>query len=784
MSQVPSFNFIHHQNRNIMRAAILFIFIALFGLEVSAQVLTVGAGTGAGLYHGPIYRFSASSTSNYTKNMILYTEAELTTAGLSVGSSITELAWYKTDAFQLTNGSSGVLTLRLRMGSTATSYPTGAHIFTESASGFSTVATINFNAAGNNINGPAGWVPITLGTPVVYTGGSLEVYADWVLTSGSGNPSSGPFNWQNHSTGTDFRTLQMFGSAALTSTGTTYRYNLRGDLRLTYVSAASCTNPPNAGTVILTPAGPVCAGTNVTLDLSGNSTGSGITYQWESSASNAPFTPTALAPPASSSSFIVNPATTTWYRAKVVCNNNTPVYSSPVQLQVTPAPVVNLGSDTVVCGSGGVVLNAGNTGATYLWDNNSTAQTRTVSSAGTYYVRVTQGGCHGYDTITVSYGAVPTVNLGADTTLCPGSSLTLSAGNAGSSYLWDNAATSQTRVVTTAGTYYVRVTNASNCVGRDTIVLTAATAPQVSLGNDTTICDGSSLTLDAGNTGNTYLWDNNSTNQTRTLTVGGTYYVVVTNSSYCKSSDTFVLGLHPNPTVDLGGTIGICDGSQTTLDAGNTGSTYLWDDASTAQTRTVSIEGTYYVTVTDANGCRGSDTVTVSIQPLPWASITAAAGNNGNYTFTATQVIGTVTGYTWNFGDGSANGTGVSVQHTYTDNGAYTVTLTLAGPCGPISVTKNIEVTGIVGIQDYGIADKNWLLYPNPANNEIHLSNKGKEVIKGLQISNILGQQVYSLQNLRTSGITISLAGLPLGVYLLKVHTEGGSLLRKFEILR
>jgi hypothetical protein len=440
------------------------------------------------------------------------------------------------------------------------------------------------------------------------------------------------------------------------------------------------------------------------------------------------------------------------------------VYTNPVQLQVTAAPVVNLGNDTAVCGSGSVVLNAGNPGATYLWDNNSTTQTRTVSSAGTYYVRVTQGGCQGYDTITVSYSAVPTVNLGADTTLCPGSSLTLSAGNAGSSYLWDNAATSQTRVVTSAGTYHVRVTNASNCVGRDTIVITAATAPQVSLGNDTTICDGSSLTLDAGNTGSTYLWDNNSTAQTRTLTVGGTYYVVVTNSNYCKSSDTFVLGLNPNPTVDLGGTVNICDGSQTILDAGNTGSTYLWDDATTAQTRTVSIEGIYYVTVTDVNGCTGSDTVTVAIQPLPWASITAAAGNNGNYTFTATQVIGTVTGYTWNFGDGSANGTGVSVQHTYT--------------------AKNIEVTGIVGIQDYGIADKNWLLYPNPANNEIHLSNEGKEVIKGLQISNILGQQVYSLHNPRTSKITISLAALPMGVYLLKVHTAGGTLLRKFEILR
>jgi gliding motility-associated-like protein len=66
-------------------------------------------------------------------------------------------------------------------------------------------------------------------------------------------------------------------------------------------------------------------------------------------------------------------------------------------------PVVQLGADTSVCSFTNFILNAGNTGATYLWQDGSTNQTFTVNNYGKYYVKVTNSnGCTGSDTIRVS----------------------------------------------------------------------------------------------------------------------------------------------------------------------------------------------------------------------------------------------------------------------------------------------------------------------------------------------------------------------------------------------
>src|SRR5690606_20928351 len=96
--------------------------------------------------------------------------------------------------------------------------------------------------------------------------------------------TDGSFNWRNHSAG-EFRTLQMFASNPITSTGTTYRYNLRGDLQIEFYNIA-CTNPINAGTTVASVSTPVCPNTNVDLSLTGNDMGSGMIYEWESAPTN------------------------------------------------------------------------------------------------------------------------------------------------------------------------------------------------------------------------------------------------------------------------------------------------------------------------------------------------------------------------------------------------------------------------------------------------------------------------------------------------------------------
>jgi len=85
------------------------------------------------------------------------------------------------------------------------------------------------------------------------------------------------------------------------------------------------------------------------------------------------------------------------------------------------------------------------------------------------------------------------VDLGADQPLCPGSSLTLDAGHAGSSFLWSTGATTQSIVVNNPGIYWVDVDAGSGPV-RDSIELLAVTPLSgPTYLSDTTACVGSPL---------------------------------------------------------------------------------------------------------------------------------------------------------------------------------------------------------------------------------------------------------------------------------------------------
>src|SRR5690606_18041066 len=226
----------------------------------------------------------------------------------------------------------------------------------------------------------------------------------------------------------------------------------------------------------------------------------------------------------------------------------------------------------------------------------------------------------------------PVVDLGPDTLVCT-PSYTLNAGNAGANYVWSNNSTNQTLNVTTSDLYYVTVTDANNCSASDTVQVDLVAPPVVNLGNDTSICQGASITLDAGNPGATYVWDNTQPTQTRTVNTSGQYYVEVSYNANCKASDTINITVNPLPVVDLGPDTALCGTGSILLDAGNPGASYEWDDNSNGQTRTIFSVGTYYVTVTDANNCSAADTINVDQIPNPSGDFNVQEGPNGNLNF-------------------------------------------------------------------------------------------------------------------------------------------------------
>ncbi|SEM88810.1 gliding motility-associated C-terminal domain-containing protein [Chryseobacterium taichungense] len=116
-----------------------------------------------------------------------------------------------------------------------------------------------------------------------------------------------------------------------------------------------------------------------------------------------------------------------------------------------------------------------------------------------------------------------------------------------------------------------------------------------------------------------------------TMNVGSTViHVKVSTTDGCFIVVRLSLTINPKPNLNLPEKIDFCKGKNTTLDAGNGYSSYLWSTGATTQTITVSTPGNYSVTVTNSFGCQNTDHVEVSYTILP--EITAVNINNNSAT--------------------------------------------------------------------------------------------------------------------------------------------------------
>ncbi|MCW3465458.1 gliding motility-associated C-terminal domain-containing protein [Chitinophaga nivalis] len=167
------------------------------------------------------------------------------------------------------------------------------------------------------------------------------------------------------------------------------------------------------------------------------------------------------------------------------------------------------------------------------------------------------------------------------------------------------------------------VTDGQTGCSSDTMTyhLTYIQKPVVKLGNDTTICGGNSLVLDAGAANFAYQikWSTGATTQRINVATAGTYWVSVSNGQ-CVTTDTIEVSLVPTPLVDIPDTT-ICRGQSVKLDAYVNGAQYLWSTGSTSSSILVSTQEEFWVKVMKS-GCITIDTVKVRVNPPPDISLT------------------------------------------------------------------------------------------------------------------------------------------------------------------
>jgi hypothetical protein len=344
--------------------------------------------------------------------------------------------------------------------------------------------------------------------------------------------------------------------------------------------------------------------------------------------------------------------------------------SDTINVEINGAFVINAGNDTTFCAGDTLILDAKAGFDIYLWSDGSANQTLIVTETGDYSVTVTKGVCSDIDTVSVTVNSRPDVDLGKDTVSC--GNITLDAGTF-SSYAWSNGATAQTIDIATSDVYSVTVTE-NGCSNSDTVNVEVSGTFTINPGNDTTLCAGDTLILDAKAGFDIYLWSDGSANQTLIVTETGDYSVTVTKA-VCSDIDTVSVTVNSRPVVDLGKDTVSC--GNITLDAG-TFSSYAWSNGATAQTIDITVSDAYSVTVTE-NGCSNSDTVNVELS----GTFTINPGNDTTLCAGQTLLLDAKTGYdSYQWSDGTTlNSISVSAA------GDYSVTVT-KGACTAIDTVK------------------------------------------------------------------------------------------------
>lgn len=352
----------------------------------------------------------------------------------------------------------------------------------------------------------------------------------------------------------------------------------------------------------------ICLGTSVSFVNTSNA----VNYLWDfgdGSAINTSTSPTHV---------YLTPGTYTIVFTAVDSSSCNISDTAHLIVKVLPPPQVNLGNDTTLCGVPNMILNAGVSGNIYSWSTGASTQTITANSIGNYWVTVGNGTCSASDTIDIQLLSQP--SIGNDTSLCSGQSLTLNAGNTGSTYLWSTGASSQIINVINSGQYWVSVSSGT-CQLNDTMNVAFLTYPVINLGNDTTVCQSSSITLNAGNPGSAYLWSTGSAMQTISVNTTGPYYVTVSNGN-CIKKDT--INIQILSQLSLGNDTTICSGQSVTLNAFVFGSTYLWSTGAVSSAINVTSPGQYSV-ITTLGSCQTFDTVNVNYISYPVVNLPATS---------------------------------------------------------------------------------------------------------------------------------------------------------------
>ncbi|MBL0911188.1 MAG: T9SS type A sorting domain-containing protein [Bacteroidia bacterium] len=397
-------------------------------------------------------------------------------------------------------------------------------------------------------------------------------------------------------------------------------------------------------------------------------------------------------------------------------------------------------------------------------------------------------GCVATDTVTLTINQSPDATFAPGSTMCTSDGLTTFAVNSGGG-TWSGGA-----YITAAGVFDPAAAGAGShpltytvsnagCSDTYTTFVNVTSAPNVQVLSALNYCfnDGSQMMF--GNipggvwTGGSYISGAGLFDPQISGT--GTHLVVytVTGGNGCAGFDSVYVNINANPdaTITYPGTVCENAGIQT-LTAVTSGGT--WGGGPYVNSNTfdpaVAGLGSHLVTysVTSGQGCSASASITVTVDPLPVALFN---NQNNGLTVYFTDISQNAQGWTWNFGDGSADVTTQNPVHQFPDNGTYQVRLIISNGCGNDTIIRSIYVNKALSL-DESDADFQINAYPNPASDVLNITLQS--AVSGkmtLEIIDMQGKVINIRNDIKSSElykVSMPVQDLLPGMYTVRLRME------------
>ena len=395
-------------------------------------------------------------------------------------------------------------------------------------------------------------------------------------------------------------------------------------------------------------------------------------------------------------------------------------------------PVIQQIVDSSICYQSSTIWDTQlSTSFSFVWSNGLTTPSISINSAGSYFVKVTDGlGCFKYsDTINFSIDNYElTASLGNDTTVCSGNNIELVTNFIETTdYEWQGNTSqgqSSNYPITVSGTYWLESTNSNGCVAQDTInVIVSGTAPTAiftgqdrCLGLANSFTDGSAGVV--GDPVTSWTWDfgdglgvSIAQNPSYTYATPGSYTVELYALSQggCGSYHTVQIEVFAPPVASYTYT-GSCSDQEMqftnqSVVGGAAINQYAWNfgqpslgaqNVSSVQNpyRFFPTGGTYpmSLTVTDAHLCVDDTVIQILVNASPIIDVFAADACTGaSIQFINNTVVQTPATYLWNFGDNTTSILPLPNKQ-YSTEGLKTITVKVTASNGCFT-SDTIEMT-------------------------------------------------------------------------------------------